>query len=121
MKWIMAIFPRYLHTLRSSPVSVEADIAGLSSLSRVLFGIVGQELRPIADTARSIEPSAGSLKNPMVDWYQYTTPQAGLGGRAPLYTSGKTFGGGSARNFLQYQRYVLGSPHTHSSRVFLAG
>lgn len=78
------------------------------------FGIVGQEWRPNADTSRSIEPSAGSLKNPLVDWYQYTTPQAGLGGRAPLYTSGKTFGGGSARNFLQYQRYVLGSPDTRS-------
>jgi len=114
MKWIMGIIPRSLHTLRSSPVSVEADIAGLSKLSDVLAGIVGQKLRPIADTARSIEPSAGSLKNPLVDWYQYTTPQAGLGGRAPLYTSGKTFGGGSARNFLQYQRYVPSSPNKRS-------
>ena len=48
-----------------------------------------------------------------MDWYQYTSPQPGLGGRAPLYTSGKTFGGGSARNFFNYQRYV----HAVSHRV----
>lgn len=42
-----------------------------------------------------------------MDWYQYTTPQLGLGGRQPLYTSGKTFGGGSARNFFNYQRYMV--------------
>jgi choline dehydrogenase len=45
-------------------------------------------------------------KNPLIDWYQFVTPQPGLGGRAPLYASGKTLGGGSARNFLQYQRYA---------------
>lgn len=29
----------------------------------------------------------------------------GLGGRDILYTQGKTLGGGSARNYLIYQRY----------------
>ncbi|TKA73539.1 hypothetical protein B0A49_07711 [Cryomyces minteri] len=55
------------------------------------------------------QPSAGSLKNALIDWYLHTTPQPGLGGRAPLYTSGRTFGGGSARNFLNYQRSSAGA------------
>ncbi|KAL9637141.1 MAG: hypothetical protein Q9204_001985 [Flavoplaca sp. TL-2023a] len=62
-----------------------------------------------AYAAQFTQPSAGPLRNPLVDWYQYTTPQRGLGGRAPLYTSGKTFGGGSARNFLNYQRSSIGA------------
>jgi len=56
------------------------------------------------------------LKNPLIDWYLYTAPQPGIGGRAPLYTSGKTFGGGSARNFLNYQRYVI----VHSLNLSIA-
>ncbi|KAJ9604780.1 hypothetical protein H2200_010895 [Cladophialophora chaetospira] len=62
-----------------------------------------------AFAAQFTEPSAGLLKNPLIDWYQYTAPQPVLGGRTPLYTSGKTFGGGSARNFLNYQRPSAGA------------
>lgn len=35
---------------------------------------------------------------------QYTTPQAGLGNDAVLFSQGHTLGGGSARNFMWYQR-----------------
>ena len=54
--------------------------------------------------ASHYEPPHPVGKNPLGDWYQYVTPQPGLGGRAPLYTSGKTFGGGSARNLMVFQR-----------------
>ncbi|TVY17343.1 Dehydrogenase patE [Lachnellula arida] len=50
-----------------------------------------------------------ALNNPFIDWEIHTTPQVGLGGRTMLYTSGKTFGGGSARNYMLYQR-PLGGP-----------
>ncbi|TAQ89247.1 hypothetical protein B7494_g2458 [Chlorociboria aeruginascens] len=49
------------------------------------------------------------FRNPLIDWYQETTPQAGWAGRAVTYPSGKTFGGGSARNFMFYQRGSKGS------------
>jgi choline dehydrogenase len=50
------------------------------------------------------------LKNPQVDWDQYTEPMPGLGGRSILYTSGKTLGGGSARNYMFYTRWVYPFP-----------
>lgn len=56
-----------------------------------------------------VEPTSGELKNPLIDWYQYVSPQPGLGGRQPLHTQGKTSGGGIARNFLNYQRRSVGS------------
>jgi choline dehydrogenase len=43
-------------------------------------------------------------QNPLVDWNQYTTPQAGLNGESVLFSQGHTLGGGSARNFMWYQR-----------------
>jgi choline dehydrogenase-like flavoprotein len=46
------------------------------------------------------------LKNPQVDWDQYTEPMPGLGGRSILYTTGKTLGGSSARNYMFYTRSV---------------
>lgn len=64
-----------------------------------------------------LEPSAGVFKNPLVDWYQYPTPQTGLGGRKPLYTQGKTFGGGSARNFMNYQRPSKGALQKWANEV----
>lgn len=42
--------------------------------------------------------------SPLVDWFQYTTPQAGLNGDEVLFSQGHTLGGGSARNFMWYQR-----------------
>ena len=50
------------------------------------------------------------LKNPLVDWVQYTEPLSAFGGRRILYTQGKTFGGNSARNYLLYMRYAFESP-----------
>ncbi|KAL9110297.1 MAG: hypothetical protein Q9227_005204 [Pyrenula ochraceoflavens] len=43
-------------------------------------------------------------KNPLIDWQQYTQPQAGMNDRRLFYTRGKTLGGSSARNFMAYQR-----------------
>ncbi|GAP92978.1 putative choline dehydrogenase [Rosellinia necatrix] len=45
-----------------------------------------------------------TAKNPLLDWYQYTEKQPGLGGRSVLYPSGKVLGGGSARNFMWFHR-----------------
>lgn len=45
-----------------------------------------------------------ALKNPLVDWVQYTEPMPGFGERRILYTQGKTLGGNSARNYLLYMR-----------------
>ena len=65
------------------------------------------------------------LKNPLLDWYQYTERQVvsievencinwrmktlisevqGLADRVMLFPSGKVLGGGSARNFMWYHR-----------------
>ncbi|KAL9611915.1 MAG: hypothetical protein Q9167_003468 [Letrouitia subvulpina] len=52
---------------------------------------------------------SGPPRNPLVDWYQQTEPQAGFGGRSVHYPAGKTLGGGSARNLLWYQRGSKGS------------
>ncbi|KAI9712254.1 MAG: hypothetical protein M1828_001697 [Chrysothrix sp. TS-e1954] len=49
------------------------------------------------------------VRNPLIDWYQFTTPQKGFGGRSVHYPSGKTLGGGSARNFMWYQRWATSS------------
>ena len=42
--------------------------------------------------------------NPLIDWFQHTTPQQGLNGESVLFSQGRTLGGGSARNFMWYQR-----------------
>ncbi|KAK5173708.1 uncharacterized protein LTR77_002389 [Saxophila tyrrhenica] len=42
--------------------------------------------------------------NPLIDWFQQTTPQAGLNDDSVLFSQGHTLGGGSARNFMWYQR-----------------
>lgn len=42
--------------------------------------------------------------NPLIDWFQYTTPQAGLYDESVLFSQGHTLGGGSARNFMWYHR-----------------
>jgi choline dehydrogenase len=42
--------------------------------------------------------------NPLIDWMQQTTPQAGLENDEVLFSQGHTLGGGSARNFMWYQR-----------------
>jgi len=47
--------------------------------------------------------------NPLHDWVQYTTPQAGLNGTSVLFSQGRTLGGGSARNFMWFQRAPKGT------------
>ena len=47
--------------------------------------------------------------NPLIDWMQYTTPQAGLKNDSVLFSQGHTLGGGSARNFMWYQRSAVES------------
>ncbi|MCJ1372495.1 hypothetical protein MMC20_003720 [Loxospora ochrophaea] len=46
---------------------------------------------------------------PLVDWGFVTRPQGQLLDRRIHYAQGKTFGGGSARNYLAYQRGTTGS------------
>ncbi|KAI3322357.1 putative glucose-methanol-choline oxidoreductase [Xylariaceae sp. AK1471] len=46
---------------------------------------------------------------PLIDWGYLTTPQAGANNLTLHYAAGKTFGGGSARNFMVYQRGTEGS------------
>ncbi|TVY83212.1 Versicolorin B synthase [Lachnellula suecica] len=53
--------------------------------------------------------SEPTIRNNLIDWYQFTTPQAGWGGRSVHYPSGKTLGGDSARNFLWYMRSSAGA------------
>ncbi|KAL8908999.1 MAG: hypothetical protein Q9207_000450 [Kuettlingeria erythrocarpa] len=50
-----------------------------------------------------------TVKNPLVDWYMYTEPQAALGGRRLLYDSGKGLGGNSGRSFLWQIRGTVGA------------
>ena len=42
--------------------------------------------------------------NPLIDWFQQTTPQQGLNNESVLFSQGRTLGGGSARNFMWYHR-----------------
>ncbi|MCJ1449298.1 MAG: hypothetical protein MMC23_009818 [Stictis urceolatum] len=46
---------------------------------------------------------------PLVDWGLITVPQEQLGGRRIHFAQGKCFGGGSARNYLAFQRGTKGS------------
>ncbi|KAH9871550.1 hypothetical protein J1614_005805 [Plenodomus biglobosus] len=48
-------------------------------------------------------------KNPALDWYMYTEPQAALNNQKLLFDSGKVVGGSSARNFLWYIRGSRGA------------
>ena len=50
--------------------------------------------------------------NPLIDWLQYTTPQAGLNNESILFSQGHTLGGGSARNFM----WVRGSRLENASQ-----
>ena len=45
-----------------------------------------------------------SWNNPLIDWFQYTTPQEALGNESILLSQGHTLGGSSARNFMWYHR-----------------
>ncbi|KAJ5957962.1 alcohol oxidase [Penicillium vulpinum] len=54
---------------------------------------------------------------PTIDWKIYTTNQAQLGGRSILYSQGKTFGGGTARNGMAYHRSTKGAYQTWADQV----
>lgn len=54
---------------------------------------------------------------PLIDWGYVTTPQAGANGLKLHYAAGKTFGGGSARNFMVYQRGTEGSYQNWADEV----
>ncbi|KOC16373.1 versicolorin B synthase [Aspergillus flavus AF70] len=51
----------------------------------------------------------GKVKNPLFDWYQYTTPQPGLAQREMFYMQGKTLGGSTARGAMLYHRGSKGA------------
>ncbi|CAG8949917.1 hypothetical protein HYFRA_00004247 [Hymenoscyphus fraxineus] len=59
-----------------------------------------------ADASAFIDPST---RNPLLDWYQFTENQTGLGGRSLFFPSGKVLGGSSARNFMWYHRSSKGA------------
>ena len=50
-----------------------------------------------------------AVYNPLIDWRQKTTPQAGFDGASVYYPHGRALGGGSSRNFMWYQRGSAGS------------
>lgn len=50
-----------------------------------------------------------AVYNPLIDWRQRTTPQAGFDGASVYYPQGRALGGGSSRNFMWYQRGSAGS------------
>ncbi|TEY32845.1 hypothetical protein BOTCAL_0712g00010 [Botryotinia calthae] len=50
-----------------------------------------------------------STRNPLLDWYQFTTNHTGLGGRSLFLPSGKVLGGSSARNFMWFHRSSRGA------------
>ncbi|KAK5113127.1 hypothetical protein LTR62_003706 [Meristemomyces frigidus] len=47
--------------------------------------------------------------NPLIDWRFETTPQAGVGNQSYHYARGKTLGGSSARNYLNFNRPTVGT------------
>ncbi|KAI0388654.1 glucose-methanol-choline oxidoreductase [Xylariaceae sp. FL0594] len=54
---------------------------------------------------------------PLIDWGYITTPQAAANNLTLHYAAGKTFGGGSARNFMVYQRGTEGSYQNWADEV----
>ncbi|PQE33568.1 gmc oxidoreductase protein [Rutstroemia sp. NJR-2017a WRK4] len=63
----------------------------------------------VPGTAAYFIGTAPLFKNALIDWEYQTEPDSGLGGRSILYNSGKTLGGGSARNYMIYDRGSKGS------------
>ncbi|GIZ46269.1 hypothetical protein CKM354_000940100 [Cercospora kikuchii] len=59
----------------------------------------------------------GYMKNPLFDWYQYTTPQPGLANREMFYMQGKTLGGSTARGAMLYQRGSKGAYQKWADQV----
>ncbi|RDL41345.1 uncharacterized protein BP5553_01324 [Venustampulla echinocandica] len=66
-------------------------------------------LSTVPGTSAYFIGTAPLVKNPLIDWQYQTEPNPGLGGRSILYNSGKTLGGGSARNYMVYARGSKGS------------
>ncbi|KAL8670951.1 MAG: hypothetical protein Q9168_004534 [Polycauliona sp. 1 TL-2023] len=58
-----------------------------------------------------------SDSNPAVDWDDVTVPQAGANNRRLHYAQGRTFGGGSARNYMIYHRPTIGSAQKWGDEV----
>ncbi|KAL4820400.1 putative choline dehydrogenase [Aspergillus spinulosporus] len=55
------------------------------------------------------EGKAASITNPLVEWGFMTTPQAGLNNQPVHYPRGKTLGGSTALNAMNYERPNAGS------------
>lgn len=67
-------------------------------------------------TGTQTDPSVAK-QNPLVNWGDVTVPQAGLAGRNVHYPQGKTFGGGSSRNLMVYQRGTTQSYQKWATQV----
>ncbi|KAL8831344.1 MAG: hypothetical protein Q9170_005337 [Blastenia crenularia] len=92
----------------------------------------GNQSQIPADAVKWLEAKP-VFRIPLIDWYQFTTPQdrishvrydkklieplQGFGGRSVHYASGKTLGGGSARNFLWYMRSSIGAYQNWAHQV----
>lgn len=63
--------------------------------------------RSVVPAYASGNQAPGVPANPLTDWGFVTTPQTGLLGRTVMYPRGKTLGGSSALNYMDYQRYVI--------------
>jgi len=72
------------------------------------------QIPAFAGTFTGADPSS---TQPLIDWNIETAPQQQLNGRSLHYPSGKTLGGGSARNILAYQRGTSGSYQAWADNV----
>ncbi|KAL9089695.1 MAG: hypothetical protein Q9159_002423 [Coniocarpon cinnabarinum] len=67
--------------------------------------------------AAVLSGTAPTLKNNRIDWDYQTINETGLG-RSIFYTSGKTLGGGSARNYMVYTRQLWADQVDDQSYTF---
>ncbi|PHH81674.1 hypothetical protein CDD82_207 [Ophiocordyceps australis] len=105
-------------------VVVGGGTAGLAVAARLVEGNAGTvavveaggfyemengNLSTVPGTAGYFVGTGPGARNPLIDWQYQTEPNPGLGGRSITYNSGKTLGGGSARNYMIYVRASAGS------------
>ncbi|PHH64779.1 hypothetical protein CDD81_4041 [Ophiocordyceps australis] len=105
-------------------VVVGGGTAGLAVAARLAEGNAGTvavveaggfyemdngNLSTVPGTAGYFVGTGPGARNPLIDWQYQTEPNPGLGGRSITYNSGKTLGGGSARNYMLYIRGSEGS------------
>ena len=105
--------PMLIHAIGTAGLTIARRLAGRYAVAVVEAGsfyeINNSNLTEIPAEASYYLGKHPSLRNPLIDWTQMTTPQPGFLGKSVLYPQGRTLGGSSTRNFLWYQRGSRGS------------